>query len=225
MDSGAFACADGWYLVDPPEGNGLGHQPLSSLAECSWSGQSGREKRDEQIKSLLVRDIGVVTSASQNDYAKRAKIYTFDPEGEGSRAEQRFRGVKLLCVHDKRRYTRKDGDGAESPAAARGTPPRQAARSPQTSKLQLKRPELHFSIDSSTSVESELGKMLTKLAYPCDEDALSALSELTSVSKRQRISPLANIGGRGPLLHLAAVTAAATEQFSTSISNRVDLCL
>ena len=112
------ACVDGWYLVDPPDSShGLEQQSLDGLAECSWSGQSGREKRDEQIKSLLVRDIGGVTTPSQMGYSKRAKIYTYDPVGEYlSSTDRRYAGVKLLCVHDKRRYTKKSDS---SPYAVR----------------------------------------------------------------------------------------------------------
>ena len=199
--------------MDPPEDHGLCQQSLSKLAECSWSGQSGREKRDDQIKSLLVRDIGVVPSATQTGYAKRAKIYTFDPEGDCSAAEQRFRGVKLLCVHDKRRYTRKTEDSPPSAKQELSGPP----------KL-LKRPGLSLPMAPS-SVESELGKMLTKLAYPREEQQRDQLSGGASWDhwehKRQKTSP--QVLGRPPLLHLAAVTAVETRQYPAQANSA--LCL
>jgi hypothetical protein len=238
-DNVYLCVADGWYLVDPPEDHCLRRQPLDGIAECSWSGQSGREKRDEQIKSLLVRDIGVVTTATQRGYAKRAKIYTFDPEaGTASEVEERYRGVKLLCVHDKRRYTRKAGDSpvsqragsqqrhAESPrttamaaaSSSRGTnvsiqtPPR---ANPRTPKVPSRRADmsLHPLESEATLLESELGKMLMSMVHqqrPRDADEMSEFHH----HKRQRSSTIRDVVKTHP----------SGDQFTAGIRS-VNLCL
>ena len=61
-----------------------------------------------------------MTTASQLVYSKRAKIYTYDPPNVSlSGSDRKYSGVKLLCVHDKRRYTKKPAAAA---AAAKTTP-------------------------------------------------------------------------------------------------------
>lgn len=177
-------------------------QSLAGFAECSWSGQSGREKRDEQISSLLVRDIGVVTTASQLVYSKRAKIYTYDPPGDSlGAADRKYSGVKLLCVHDKRRYTKKSDTPpcsvrvshgiVRTPELQSGTPPHAVKsltsdNSPSRALLNVSprgsRPQMDSATASliaateeavSMSLESELGQMLAALASPRADSARS----------------------------------------------------
>ena len=230
---------DGWYLVDPPaSSHGLGQQSLDGLAECSWSGQSGREKRDEQINSLLVRDIGVVTTPSQMGYSKRAKIYTYDPTGDGiSTVERRFTGVKLLCVHDKRRYTKKSDS---SPCAVRmashgivrtpelhGTPPQSRTKSLTSSPARTSthssrgsRPRMDFSaVEQSPTpassmpmtIESELGQMLTALASP--RVSSSTLDDLGGVCMEDGLrEKRRRTGAASPLAALSASQLLSHEQ-------------
>lgn len=127
------ASPDGWYLVctpgasaDAAAAGGLPPQLVDGLDGCSWSGQSGSEKRDEKAPELWLRDIGVNSpsgATSSTAYSKRAKLFTYDPpssagaeksspETPGTSSHQAaecsvvHRGMKLLCVHDKRRYTK-----------------------------------------------------------------------------------------------------------------------
>jgi hypothetical protein len=98
-------------------------ESVDSLGECSWSGQSGSEKRDEKAPELLVRDIGVANMAGKDAYNKRAKLYTYDPvagEDDTRKLESVHRGLKLLCVHDKRKYNKRpQGGSGSAPAAAK----------------------------------------------------------------------------------------------------------
>jgi hypothetical protein len=101
-------------------------ESVDSLGECSWSGQSGSEKRDEKAPELLVRDIGVANMAGKDAYNKRAKLYTYDPvagEDDTRKLESVHRGLKLLCVHDKRKYNKRpQGGSGSAPAAAKSAP-------------------------------------------------------------------------------------------------------
>ena len=125
---------DGWYLVASKEKSQVHRgqlriesaDSLAKLGECSWSGQSGSEKRDEKAPELLVRDIGVAQSAGDGwsaAYNKRAKLYTYDPPqleasaDAGRKLDCAHRGLKLLCVHDKRKYNKKDPTPASGSAA------------------------------------------------------------------------------------------------------------
>lgn len=119
--------ADGWYLAKPPSDNhGLMQQSLEGALKCSWSGQSGKEKRDED---LLVRDISpgpLAAGSTLHDYGKRAKVFTYGPLVGTSHSEfTAFAGAVLVCVHDKRKYTRKassSSPAAESRASAESVP-------------------------------------------------------------------------------------------------------
>lgn len=99
---------------------------VTSLRACSWSGLSGSEKRDEKATELLVRDIGVAATAANDAYNKRAKLYTYDPrECEADtdsvrKLQSAHRGMKLLCVHDKRKYNKrpKGASGSAVPVPA-----------------------------------------------------------------------------------------------------------
>ena len=87
-------------------------QPLEGVPKCLWSGQSGKEKRD---KHLLVRDISPCLRSADStyeDYAKRAKVFTYDPliDTRHSR-DMAFAGTVLVIVHDRRGYTRNPGAG------------------------------------------------------------------------------------------------------------------
>jgi hypothetical protein len=121
-------CSDGWYLVASKEKSQTHHgqlrtEPVDSLGECSWSGQSGSEKRDEKAPELLVRDIGVANTAANDAYNKRAKLYTYDPvvgDDDTRKSECVHRGLKLLCVHDKRKYNKRPtGASGSAPVAAK----------------------------------------------------------------------------------------------------------
>eukprot|EP01046_Picozoa_sp_COSAG06_P014182 COSAG06_NODE_872_length_11850_cov_8.563952_9_plen_261_part_00 len=211
------AFSDGWYLVDPPDHHGLEQQSLVGLAECSWSGQSGREKRDEQINSLLVRDIGVVTTASQMGYSKRAKIYTYDPPGESlSSADRRYSGVKLLCVHDKRRYTKKTDSSpcavrivshgiVRTPELQHGTPPhvvksltsspaRSPSRSPRGSRprLELSSPAEHT--DTSLASTGSIGSSIPMSIESELGQMLTALASPRGVDSENASSGLDELG-------------------------------
>ena len=124
-------CADGWYLVASKEKSQTHHgqlrtEPVDSLGECSWSGQSGSEKRDEKAPELLVRDIGVANTGANDAYNKRAKLYTYDPvagDDDTRKSECVHRGLKLLCVHDKRKYNKRPtGASGSAPVAAKSAP-------------------------------------------------------------------------------------------------------
>jgi hypothetical protein len=122
---------DGWYLVASKEKSQAHRgqlriesaESLAKLGECSWSGQSGSEKRDEKAPELLVRDIGVAQTSAADVYNKRAKLYTYDPPqpeasaDAGRKLECVHRGLKLLCVHDKRKYNKKPPTPASGSAA------------------------------------------------------------------------------------------------------------
>lgn len=182
----------------------------------------------------------MVTTPSQMGYSKRAKIYTYDPTGEGvSSVERRFAGVKLLCVHDKRRYTKKSDD---SPCAVRmvphgivrtpelhRTPPhvKSLTSSPSRSSLHSprgSRPRLELSAVAPEqtpasptpaspmpmSIESELGQMLTALASP----RVSGLDALGAVSSMEDglEQKRRRTGAASPLAALSASQLLSHEQ-------------